>query len=262
MDPLSQIACAAAAICLGMMALWGVQSKTKNAAIVDVAWSGSIGLAGVFFAINSAGYFPRRLLAGLMIALWSLRLTAYLYQRVGGLPEEGRYATLREKWGLQANRKFFFFYQLQAVAALLFAAPVLVASGNSHVPLRGTDYLGLLCWAVGLGGVALADLQLAVYRSNPKHQGRTCRNGLWRYSRHPNYFFEWVHWCSYAFLAVNSSFWWVSVAVPLVLLYFIFYVTGIPPTEAQAVLSRGEDYRLYQRTTSTFVPWFPKQNET
>jgi steroid 5-alpha reductase family enzyme len=121
------------------------------------------------------------------------------------------------------------------------------------------DFAGIALWAVGIVGVTLSDHQLAVFKTRPENRGKTCRAGLWRYSRHPNYFFEWLHWCSYVPLVISAPGGWLAVLVPLVLLYFFFFVTGIPPTEAQALASRGEEYRSYQRSTSVFVPWFPKK---
>ena len=100
-----------------------------------------------------------------------------------------------------------------------------------------------------------AEIVLLVLGDNEQ----TCREGWWRYSRHPNYFFEWLHWWSYVALAVGASYWWLTLLSPAVMLYFLVCVTGIPPTEAQALASRGEDYRQYQRTTSVFIPWFPKE---
>ena len=105
----------------------------------------------------------------------------------------------------------------------------------------------------------LADRQLVRFKRRPESRGKTCREGWWRYSRHPNYFFEWLHWWSYVALAAGSSYWWVTLLAPAAMLHFLLNVTGIPPTEAQALASRGEDYRQYQRTTSVFIPWFPKK---
>ena len=111
-----------------------------------------------------------------------------------------------------------------------------------------------------MAGESIADRQLAAHRNNPSNQGKTCRNGLWRYSRHPNYFFEWLHWFSYAFLTVGLGAGWVmaSLAGPVVMLVFLYRVTGIPYTEAQALRTRRADYVEYQRTTSAFIPLPPK----
>ena len=114
-------------------------------------------------------------------------------------------------------------------------------------------------WVLAVAGESLADWQLAQFKRNPASRGRTCRAGLWRYSRHPNYFFEWLVWVAFALFAVSSPLGFLALACPAAMLYLLLQVTGIPATEAQAVLSRGDDYRNYQATTSMFVPWFPRQ---
>ena len=107
-------------------------------------------------------------------------------------------------------------------------------------------------------GETVADRQLANWRKDPNNKGRTCRSGLWRYSRHPNYFCEWLMWCAYAALAWPGPLGPVALGAPALLLFLVLKVTGIPPTEARALASRGADYRRYQRTTSAFVPWPPR----
>jgi steroid 5-alpha reductase family enzyme len=258
LGPAVQIAVGLGAATLWMAALWSVQKRTGNAGIVDVGWAAGTGMLGIFFAATSPGYVPRRVLVAAMIGLWSLRLAAYLLrERVIGQPEEGRYRRLRKAWQGHANRNLFFFFEFQALLALVFALPVMVVARVPAEGLRAWDWLGVAVWIVGVGGTALADRQLARFKRNAQNRGKTCRDGLWRYSRHPNYFFEWLHWWAYAAMAVGSAFWWVPVLLALVLLFFILKVTGIPPTEAQALASRGDDYRDYQRTTSAFIPWFP-----
>lgn len=114
-------------------------------------------------------------------------------------------------------------------------------------------------WVVAFAGEVTADRQLLAFKTNPQNKGKTCQAGWWRYSRHPNYFFEWLIWVSYALFASSSPWGWLAWLCPATLLYLLFKVTGIPATEAQALRSRGEAYRRYQQTTSAFVPWFPKQ---
>jgi steroid 5-alpha reductase family enzyme len=257
LDPSMQLASALLFCVVLMTVMWLIQRQTRNAGIVDIAWSAAIGLQGLFYALTGAGDAGRRILAGTLIGLWSLRLTVYLARRVLGHPEEGRYATLRANWGAAADRRLFGFYQMQAAAAFGFAVPVfLIARNPTQVP-TALDVVGVAIWLIGMAGLAIADRQLARFRSRPENRGKTCRDGLWRYSRHPNYFFEWLHWWAYVPLAIGAPYGWVVVVVPLALLYFILFVTGIPPTEAQAIASRGDDYRRYQRETSAFVPWFP-----
>jgi len=243
-----------------MTLLWLVQLRTRNAGVVDIAWAATIGLLGAWFAATSTGDATRRLLAAALIVLWSVRLTVYLWRRVVGHPEEGRYASLRRRWGRQANLKMFMFFQMQAAAATFFALPILVASHDPTAPLIGRDLVAVAIWMIGMGGVSLADWQLAQFRRRDDARGRTCRLGLWRYSRHPNYFFEWIVWWAYVPLSLGTPWWPVAAAVPLALLVFLLFITGIPPTEAQALASRGDDYRRYQQTTSAFVPWFPRRS--
>ncbi|MBX3434463.1 MAG: DUF1295 domain-containing protein [Pirellulales bacterium] len=255
--PLAIGLCAASA---GMAALWVVQRRTENAGIVDVAWSGTIGVLAVFYASWPAGEpWLRAVVAG-MLGAWSLRLTAYLYRRVVGHPEEGRYRTLRANWGANADRKLFWFFQMQAVAAWAFAGNALAVARSPEPPAAWLIAIAVATWAIGIGGAAAADRQLAAFKRDPSRRSKTCRRGLWRFSRHPNYFFEWLHWCSYVPLAGASPGWWVPVTIAGGLLYLLLFVTGIPPTERQALATRGEEYREYQRTTSAFVPWFPRRS--
>jgi steroid 5-alpha reductase family enzyme len=252
----------AAAVLLGlvMAAVWVVAVRIRNAGIVDVAWSANFTLLAVLYATLGAGFLPRRLLIGGMTIAWSLRLASYLYRRVMGAHpvEDGRYLRLREQWGRGANRRFFWFFQLQAALNLLLAAPLLVACLNPAPAIHPLEWAGLALWAVALVGEAVADRQLEAFRRDPASRGRTCRSGLWRYSRHPNYFFEWLVWVAYFVFALASPLGWATVFCPALMLYFLFRVTGIPATEEQALRSRGEDYREYQRTTSVFVPWPPR----
>ena len=243
-----------------MLVLWMIQLRTRDATEVDMAWAANLGVLAVLYAWRAEGLPERRWLVGGLVALASWRLALYLYLDRGrkGV-EDGRYATLRASWGSAANAKFFVFYQAQALLDVVLALPFLLACGAS-APLSWLDGLGVALAVLAALGESLADRQLARFRAEPANRGRTCRSGLWRYSRHPNYFFQWLLWCGYACFAWNAPWGWLGVVSPLAMLGLILFVTGIPPTEAQALRSRGDDYRAYQRTTSAFVPWFPKDD--
>lgn len=249
-------------VSLIMMFLWLVQVRTRDASPVDVAWTYGLGLLAVFLAWRSEGDLQGRILVGVLGGLWSLRLGTYLLlNRVIGKSEDGRYQTLRESWGKHQHRNFFLFFQAQAVLDSLFALSFIPAVSRVTPLSLEQKILALCIWSVSVAGEMIADAQLAAFRRNPANRGRTCRKGLWNYSRHPNYFFEWLHWWTYVILAWNAPFFLSSLIAPIVLLYLLFKVTGIPATEAQAVKSRGADYLEYQRTTSAFIPWFPRKLE-
>ena len=134
------------------------------------------------------------------------------------------------------------------------AAPALIASRNAAVAVSPFELLGALIWLVAVVGEAVADRQLREFKANPANTGTVCRVGLWGWSRHPNYFFEWLIWVSFATFALGSPWGWLGIFCPMLMLYFLLRVTGIPATEAHAVRSRGEAYRQYQREVSAFVP--------
>lgn len=140
----------------------------------------------------------------------------------------------------------------------LCSLPFLVAANNTTRGFTGWSLAAVAVWVASVGGESLADHQLARWRHRPGNRGHACREGLWRYSRHPNYFFEWTHWFAYVLLSVGSERWWLSLAGPLLMGLSLRWVTGVPFAEAQALRSRGDDYRRYQRETRVFFPWFPR----
>lgn len=247
------------AMILVMAALYVVQRRTHNAGIVDIGWSFGIGALAILFALASDGYLPRRVLVAGLLALWSFRLGFHLVRRVGSEVEDGRYRELRDQMGDRLQTFLFWFFQFQALLVLLFVIPALVVMQRPVERLTAWDGLGFGIWLVAVVGEAIADRQLARFRRDPANRGKVCRVGLWRYSRHPNYFFEWVHWWAYCAMAVGAPYGWITLLGPAAMLLFLFKVTGIPPTERQALRSRGEAYREYQHTTSVFFPWPPKE---
>jgi steroid 5-alpha reductase family enzyme len=232
--------------------------RVRNVGYVDVAWAGLMAIAALLVgALGEGAELPRGLVA-LLGGLWGARLCLYLLTRVLHESEDGRYQALRESWGGSAS-KFFVFFQMQAVVVVLFALPFVAAAGRHQNDLGGWTIAAISIWLVAVGGEALADRQLAAFRQDPGNLGKTCRHGLWSWSRHPNYFFEWLHWFTYVFLAVGSHLFPLSLFGPVVMLVFLYRVSGIPWTEAQALRSRGEDYRRYQQEVSAFIPWPPKR---
>lgn len=251
-----------AVVCLWMTGLYLWGRKARNMGTVDVGWSGGIAICVLLYLLFLPSAVPwRSFLGGGLLAVWALRLSYFIYSnRVSGREEDSRYARLRAYWGESADVKFFWLvYQSQAVLVTLFMVPFLILQANPSAGFRMVDFAAALVWAVAVAGESLSDRQLASWRANPENRGKTCRSGLWRYSRHPNYFFEWVHWFSYVLLAFGAPGWLWSLTGPVLMWIFLFRVTGIPHTEKQALVSRGMDYKNYQETTSVFIPWFPKK---
>jgi steroid 5-alpha reductase family enzyme len=195
------------------------------------------------------------------VALWSVRLAVHLARRIVPLHpvEEGRYLELRRRFEGHVESSFLRFFMFQGVLNVGLSIPFLFACMNTSPKAGILEVAGALVFALGLLGESLADAQLNAFRQDKANAGKVCGRGLWRYSRHPNYFFEWLVWCSFALLgSAASSFGWISWVCPALMLYFLLRVTGIPATEEQAERSRGEAYRDYRARTSAFVPWFPR----
>ena len=248
------------ATAVAMLIGWLVQLRTRNAGIVDAIWSLSMAASALFYATVGEGSLIARLGVGLLGGAWGFRLCLHILARVLSESEDGRYRYLREHWR-DSQAKFFAFFQAQAVLTALFSLPFYVVAQNPKEGMTRWCFVGVAIWIVSIAGESIADVQLARFRHRPENRGRTCRVGLWRYSRHPNYFFEWLHWFAYVFLAIGVpwSLWSLSLLGPALMLVSLCWVTGIPFVEAQALRSRGDDYREYQRTTSIFVPWFPRE---
>ena len=253
------LGCGTVAASALMVVVWLVARHIRNNGIVDVAWAGSFTLlVGVYVSVAGTGG-PRTWLLVALVLAWSARLTIYLSRRVGALHpvEDARYQDLRQDWATNLDVRFFVFFQAQALAAVAFSLPHAIAAVDAATPVGPIHLVAAGITAVGVAGESVADYQLARFKSDPRRRGEICQVGLWRYSRHPNYFFEWLVWCGFAIYALPSSYGPLGLVAPALMLYTLLRVTGIPATEAAAVKRRGDAYRQYQRTTSAFVPWFP-----
>jgi steroid 5-alpha reductase family enzyme len=249
----------ALAVCGVMFLLWLIHLPLRNAAIVDAGWAGGLALLGVLYAVMGTGWAPRRTMIAAMALVWGLRLALFLlFTRIIGHPEEGRYVELRRQWRTHVALKFLLFFQFQALLCIVLGTPFLLASLNTRPGFSMLEYAAALLWLVAMAGEIAADAQLNAFKSDAQNRGKTCRAGLWKYSRHPNYFFEWLIWVAFCLFAMVSPYGYLALVSPMLMLFFLFRVTGIPATEAQALRTRGEEYRRYQETTSAFVPWFPR----
>jgi steroid 5-alpha reductase family enzyme len=249
------------ALCALFAVVYGIARRIDNYGIVDIAWSYSFAALALGYALMGGGAPGRRALIAAMAAAWSLRLGTHLLVRIARKhpSEDGRYRQLRKDWGSRFHLKMAGFFQLQAVSVVLLGIPFLAACTNREPRLGGLEWASAALWLIAIGGEALADMQLARFKRDPGNTGAVCEAGLWGYSRHPNYFFEWLIWVSFFAFGCASPWGWVGIISPASILFLLLRVTGIPATEEQSVRSKGDAYRRYQERTSAFVPLPPRR---
>jgi steroid 5-alpha reductase family enzyme len=253
----------AASLSILMAGAWVVQQRTGNSGWVDTIWTFSLGLVGAISALWPIEGNPpnaRQWLVAALVAIWSLRLGIHIAIRTAGITDDPRYASFAKEWGLNAPRRMFIFLQNQALGTIPLVFAIFVAARFPSDALRPQDYLGALILFIGIAGEALADAQLKRFREDPPNEGRVCDAGLWRWSRHPNYFFEWFGWLAYPMIGISVDYPWglATLLAPIFMYWILVHVTGIPPLEEQMLRSRGERYRDYQLRTSRFFPLPPQ----
>lgn len=243
-----------------MFLVWLWAKKIKNAGIVDVFWALNFPVITIITFFLSDGSETRKLLICMMFLFAEARLAIHLWQRVIGHlnEEEGRYQQLRKEWGVNADRNFFFFFQFQAISNVILALPFFIITANTSNQLHILEYIGVAIWVIAFFGEMIADQQLANFKKEPKNKGQVCDTGLWYYSRHPNYFFEWLTWMAYFIFALASPWGILAILSPAIILYLLLKVTGVPNNEEQNLRSKPVAYQKYQKTTSAFFPWTKK----
>jgi steroid 5-alpha reductase family enzyme len=256
--PWSQAWASLVVLAVVMAVAWQVLGRLGRRGHVDLLWGVAIGIQAAIYATIAPGWGPRRIAVATVAGFWALRLAWHLAQRLGRDGEDGRYLAMEEAVGERKELFFFGFFQLQALAAWIFALPFLALVQDATPSWRAAEIVGLALWLVALLGNGLADRQLDRWRRDPANRGVTCRAGMWGWSRHPNYFFEWLLWCAYPVAAIGTPQLWLNVGVAAFMYLMITRVSGIPFTEQQALRSRGDDYRAYQASTSSFFPLPPR----
>ncbi len=241
--------------------LWAIQSYTKDASTADVGWALGMSLLVGWYAIHLDGNIVRKMLIFIPLIIWTIRLSSHLLRRIlHEQKEDSRYAQFRQTWGKDANRNFFLIYQLQPVFNVLLSVPFFIVFLNSDQSIKVIEIIAVFIWAIGLLGESLADEQLRRFKLNPQNKGKICQDGLWNYSRHPNFFFEWLMWVAYFIFAQASPHGVWAIIAPALMLFLLMKVTGIPLMEQRALANKGEAFRKYMQTTSFFVP-LPKRKK-
>jgi steroid 5-alpha reductase family enzyme len=256
MAMMSGLAVAALALACAMAGAWALQRALGNAGWVDAVWSAATGLVAAGCAL-SGGIGPRSGLVAVMALVWSGRLAWHIAQRTRGAPEDARYAAFRREWGAAFQARMFWFLMVQAAAAWVLVLAVTVAARNPAPAWRAADFAGVAVLAGAVWGEAVADGQLARFRR--AGSGGICDVGLWGWSRHPNYFFEFLGWCAYPVIAidVSGSYWagFASLAGPALMFWLLRFVSGVPPLERAMLARRGDAFVAYQARVGAFWPW-------
>ena len=253
-----------------LMALaWYVQYRTRNSGWSDVFWSYEMGIGGVFLALvpwNGDWHWQaptaRQWLVAALVAGWSVRLGTHILRRtLGSSSEDPRYAQMRKDWKEHFQPRLFWFLQIQAVAAFVLVLSVGVAGHNPAPGLRVLDALGALLLFGAIVGEGIADTQLKRFIADKANKGRICDAGLWGWSRHPNYFFEWLGWLAYPIIAIDLAgpypWGWVALSGPIFMFVLLRYISGVPPLEEHMVRKHGGNFHDYAERVGAFFPLPP-----
>ncbi len=238
---------------------WSVSLGKRDVSIVDSAWPALILAAGLGYALALPAVGPRAVCVGALATLWAVRLGVYITWRNWGEPEDRRYQAIRARNqpGF-ALKSVYLVFALQAVLAWIVSAPLLAALASGRAP-GVLDVLGAALAVCGLVFETVADLQLARFRSHAANRGRVLDSGLWRYTRHPNYFGEFCVWWGFFTIALSAGGWWAIVS-PLLMTVLLLKVSGVTLLEAD-IGGRRPDYRAYVRRTNAFFPGPPREHE-
>lgn len=238
--------------------LWFVSLRLRDASIIDAFWGPGFTLVAFTYHLADGRLGPRVALVLLLVLAWSARLGIHLLRRNRRQGEDPRYVAMRTEYGDRWGRvSLFRVFWLQGVILWIVSAP-LFAAVRAPRDLRTLDFVGVALVLIGLLLESLADAQLTRFRADPSNKGRVLDTGLWRYSRHPNYFGDAVVWWGFFGLAAGAGAWW-TIFAPVIMTWLLLRVSGVPLLE-QGLSATRPGYADYVRRTSAFVPWPPKRS--
>lgn len=238
---------------------WLISLALKNSSIMDIMWGfGFLIVAWFYFIYSAEGLISRKLLMSFLVTIWGLRLSAHIYLRNKGKGEDFRY----KNWRMQYSNKWWWFsffkvFLLQGFLMWIISAPLLGSQfGGRNNPIGFIDFLGALLWIVGFSMEALSDYQLSVFKSKPVNKGKVLDSGLWKYSRHPNYFGEALQWWGFFLISAAAGNVW-TIFSPSLMTFLLLKVSGVSLLE-KSIVKNKPGYKEYIEKTNAFIPWFPK----
>lgn len=243
-----------------MTLLWLVSLALRDSSIVDPFWGTGFVIANwVYFALTPDGFPARKWLIAILVTVWGLRLSLYLLRRNWGKGEDFRYQKFRRDAGPSYWwRSYLTVFLLQGVLLWVISAPLLAAQ-YSPTPDRLTllDFLAIGVWVIGFFFEAAGDWQMARFKADPANKGKVLDTGVWRYTRHPNYFGDATQWWAYYLIALAGGGWW-TIFSPILMTTLLLRVSGVALLERTLTTTKPQ-YKEYVETTSAFVPWFPRK---
>ena len=255
---LSFVVAAASAVFSYMTAVFLAALLKQDNSIVDVAWGPGFILVALVTFLLRPGFEARHVLISLLVVVWGLRLATHIFLRNRGRGEDFRYAKWRRDWGRWLiPRSFLQIFMLQGIFMLLISSPIILANRSSEKGLTLLDGLGGLLWLIGFLFEAIGDHQLKRFKQKPESKGKIMTAGLWKYTRHPNYFGEAALWWGFFLIALSVPGGWVGIISPLTIGFLLLKVSGVTMLEKK--YAGNEEFVAYARRTSPFFPWFPKK---
>lgn len=247
----------AIAIPVYMIVVFVWATAIKDNSIVDIAWGlGFVIVALVGLRLIGVAMPFHQVLVG-MVLVWGVRLSAYIYSRHSNVGEDYRYAQWRKEWGKWViPRAFLQVFMLQGVFMYIIALPVMIGMGAKYIELGWISYLGLGLWLVGFLFEVVGDWQKSKFKADPANKGKIMQSGLWRYTRHPNYFGEALLWWGIWLFVVPAGYWYISIISPIILTFLLTKVSGVAMLEQK--YKGNKEFEEYAQRTSAFIPWWPK----
>ncbi len=229
----------------------------KNNSVVDIGWGLGFVLASYFVLLNTGNINFRSIIVTLFVTIWGLRLSYHIYKRNKGKEEDFRYAKWRENWNYFYVRSFFQIFILQGLLLFLIVSSVININSNVAASLTAFDFIGIAIWIIGFTFEALGDKQLRDYISKPESEkdGHIMKEGLWKYTRHPNYFGEATMWWGIFIIGLSVPGSWIFIISPITITYLLLFVSGVPLLEER--YADDEEFQEYAKRTNKFFPWFP-----